>query len=1152
MATLEIHESAGAVRYQTINRDQPVVFGSDPKADVVLTGAGVQPYHGRIRWSKGKYKVEPLPGVDSLQVNGEKVVSATLRQGGEIAVGDARIFLVTPDDGPIDFEKTQVRQMPDPAPIVPVAPSARPIDARSEVAPPSVERDFGEVREVLKRQRPWQTANPRAATEPRPAKPAKEARPRQSPWARLKQLVLPEQQAPGEEKIAGSPLVIGLILAFAILVAVGYGLSQVISRMKTERRYSLAIEDYDGGKYREAIDRFAQFVEYSPDDPRVSKAKVFAALASVQQYTTGSPAWSNGLKAASEALETVGEEPAFEDARADLAEIVYDIAVGLADRAKSEADAVVLAEAEQAVDLHDRVGGKPAAEVRERAGFPARLETSRAAVTKARVRRDALAEMDAALKSSDPSATYSARDGLVLSYPDLANDPAVLERLRAANQLIKAQVKIEGDKIAGVSSAREEVLGPPLSLVYRSTDAAPTDAQTPVFALAEGIAYALDGANGAPIWQRSLGLDAPYAPRPIAGAGRGLLAVDARSNELLRFSAQDGRLAWRQSLGEPVDSPPLVLGNQLFQTIPSGKLFVIDLDSGSILTKVELGRPLTRAPVADELGQTIYVLGREDVVFVLKRDPMECLEVEYLGHDPGAVPCSPARLGNYFVLSENYALDRSRWSIFVLEKDGRAFRLVQRQEFQGWSWETPAAMGPVIWSATDRGGAQAFAIGAYEDPKPFKPIAQQTVEGTVLGPTYPRVRTERELWIASGRSSRLDLDAEAGSVTTKWTLAQAGAAVGPIQQAGKLIVLSQQAPESSGVMLWGVDPATGDVAWRTLLGAPWTVHPEPTLDGSGLATLDASGGRLLLSVDELTKGGFVTQPLPAPGQSRLPTGRIGWIESPQWTMILPRRNEGRVWVRQGDSAEIQKIDLPSPPATPLSRWGDGILVAATDGRAYLLDPITGAPTAEPFLPVFDRARPIRWQSPAVIDQEAVILSDAEGRLRRLAVHEGPPRRLIIEAEIDLESTLSGHPVAIGTTVLLKVSDRKLRAFAARDLSPAGAWELDSPIIWGPEAVANHAFVGDASGKLHAFSDDARKVWSIPLPEGASLSGTPVVLENQAWLTTTSGHLLRIDLDSGAIGANLSMDTIPIQGPMVIGTAAAIGTAPGTLQMAPSP
>ena len=108
-------------------------------------------------------------------------------------------------------------------------------------------------------------------------------------------------------------------------------------------------------------------------------------------------------------------------------------------------------------------------------------------------------------------------------------------------------------------------------------------------------------------------------------------------------------MTWRLELGEPVADPPLVLGNQLVQVLPCGKLLLIALESGELQATMNLGRPLARTPVSDESGQHLYVLGRQDCLFVLTRDPLACAAVEYLGHPDGSIPCAPALLGRFLI-----------------------------------------------------------------------------------------------------------------------------------------------------------------------------------------------------------------------------------------------------------------------------------------------------------------------------------------------------------------------------------------------------------------------------------------------------------------------------------------------------------------------
>src|SRR5947209_7564951 len=112
MATLEVHDGRGRVEYVSIGREAPALFGTDPKCDIVINDSQAQPFHGRIRWRRGKFKVEAFPDVPSLEVSGKKVLSTSFRQGDEVRVGAYRIFMLNPEDGPVDIEKTRVQPRP--------------------------------------------------------------------------------------------------------------------------------------------------------------------------------------------------------------------------------------------------------------------------------------------------------------------------------------------------------------------------------------------------------------------------------------------------------------------------------------------------------------------------------------------------------------------------------------------------------------------------------------------------------------------------------------------------------------------------------------------------------------------------------------------------------------------------------------------------------------------------------------------------------------------------------------------------------------------------------------------------------------------------------------------------------------------------------
>ncbi len=107
MATLEVHDSKGRVRFVEIARDHPILFGTSSACDVVLEGEFIRPVHGRIRWKSNKFKIEASPDAEFVVINGHKMTAGSLHQGDEITVGDCRMFLIRTDDGPAEPERSK-------------------------------------------------------------------------------------------------------------------------------------------------------------------------------------------------------------------------------------------------------------------------------------------------------------------------------------------------------------------------------------------------------------------------------------------------------------------------------------------------------------------------------------------------------------------------------------------------------------------------------------------------------------------------------------------------------------------------------------------------------------------------------------------------------------------------------------------------------------------------------------------------------------------------------------------------------------------------------------------------------------------------------------------------------------------------------------
>lgn len=1118
MATLEVHDGRGRVEIITISRDHTALFGSDPKCDVVLDDPQVLPFHGRLRYKGGKYRAEAFPEAQALAINGKKVVAASLSQGDEIKVGAYKIFLVNAEDGPADHDKTREQAPP---------PSKKMVKGGATATASTATAAKGAV----------------AAVAVKPARPPKPP----GPIKKFMNVILAKDQRPGQEKIVSSPLVLALVVAFALLIAAGIGLYSVISRSTAERQFNTSMDSYNEKSYLEALKGFDQFLTSNPHEARAGKARVKRAMASVQQYTSmGAANHTAALEAARDAYKKIVHEADFEDDRLNLAKLVLDTAIGLADRAKAAADRSMLTDVYAATTLHDLVAGEAALALRTKSLFPVRLADAHAAVLKAETRTKYLADVDAALKAGSATDVYNLRDALVALYPDFAADKDLVAKLTSANDLVKKAVTFNPAGRPAETKPHPDGLGPPISVVLRSDpNAVPGKAGPIVYAVAQGFVYALDGTNGAPLWHVPIGLTMPFAPMPLGGQQPTCLIYDSRHGELCRLDGRTGKLMWRQSTNETVVDPPLVVGNQVAQVTPSGKLLSIDLTTGDLKGTLDLGRPASRAPAADEAKQFFYVAGDRDVLYTIARDPLSCVGVEYLGQPSGSIPCAPAQVGPYLIVAENDTLLDGKWTVYAIGVDGGPLKKVQTIPIQGWTWSPPIAQDKSVWSVTDRGSLTMFDVGAG-DKSPLVQVATTPPDASPSGPSFARSPKSGQLWLSSHRVGRFDYMADNSTIAPVWVNERGGTALAPIQMAGKLGVFTQRYVDKPGVAVSGMNLDDKKVVWQTVLGTSWPLEPMPQPGGEGLSVLSADGKMMAVAKDAVEKGGFVTMPLPLTGYFYVPATPIRRLDANGLTVLITAPDADHIYVRESaGTADFRRVDLPAPLGAAPLFWGDSLFAPGLDGRVYLVDAKTGMAKAEPYVPPFERAKPTKWKNPVKLGEDAVILADESGRVRRLAKVTEPRLKLAVVGEVvDLKSRIVADPATTAEAVIVATVDGKVRALAARDLSPLGAWTLDAPRSLGPVGLGGNAVVIDAAGNVLAFGPDGQKLWTVGLKSAPPL-GPPLLKDDALWFLSRDGALERRSILDGSFLDRVDLGVMPTSGMNTDGPDMLVPAAPGT-------
>ena len=158
---------------------------------------------------------------------------------------------------------------------------------------------------------------------------------------------------------------------------------------------------------------------------------------------------------------------------------------------------------------------------------------------------------------------------------------------------------------------------------------------------------------------------------------------------------------------------------------------------------------------------------------------------------------------------------------------------------------------------------------------------------------------------------------------------------------------------------------------------------------------------------------------------------------------------------------------PRSASNPLV-WEGAVLVPGIDARAYLIDPVTARSRAEPFVPKFDRDRQGAWLAPALLDRDNIVLADEVGRVARIALKTTPVPRLSDEAETTLDQRIIADPASTGGAVIVATADGKVRALAARDLSPVGSWPLAAPLASQPYQTRDGCFDHGSGGRGHGL------------------------------------------------------------------------------------
>ena len=498
--------------------------------------------------------------------------------------------------------------------------------------------------------------------------------------------------------------------------------------------------------------------------------------------------------------------------------------------------------------------------------------------------------------------------------------------MTAANELIRKAVMVDATRRPAEHDPRPDPLGPPTSLVLRSSLTPAPASPSPeaiVFALADGFAYASTARPAPPCGRFRWAWPRRSCPASCRARRRRSPSTPDH-DELIRLDATTGALIWRLALGELAGDPPLVLGNQLAQVLPERKLLFDRARVGRAPGDRQPGPAAGSDAGHDESGQHLYVLGRQDCLFVLNRDPLGCAAVVYLGHAGRLDPCRPACWAGSWSSPRTTRWPTAAGMSWSSTRTGRRSSRCRTSRSPAGPGRRPRPRArssgrPATRGATRRSRWATMPARRRSDrsrgSRPIAAVGAGVRVGAVGSGAVGGVRP----------FGRFELDAEHGKITAKASLAQPGPALAPIQNAGRLVVMTFQDQETSGVALWGIDSDTGLIAWKTIVAAPWSTPLGASVGSNDLVMLGRDGREVRITPEQIARGGFIGQAIPRPGDFALPAGlrlRLE-VDGKPLAVIAPLERSNVLWV-EGPAAPDRGTRSGSRPRRPRTRSPGGV------------------------------------------------------------------------------------------------------------------------------------------------------------------------------------------------------------------------------------
>jgi outer membrane protein assembly factor BamB/outer membrane biosynthesis protein TonB len=999
-------------------------------------------------------------------------------------------------------------------------------------------------------------SKPAPVAKPAPAKPAAKSEPA-TPSAKKP---VPAEPIPKKPKLAMPKVASGggvnkrrLALFGGIgvaVLAIAGAVIWIATRPTGEQELRAADDAFSAGNLARAAEAYDEFLATAPRHAKAGQARVRRGLSRLRLAIKGSPNWPEAARLAAAIVPEIAPEPAVQEVRKDLGEILTAIAGGMVGRVRHKPDSSSITQAQQVLAMIVRYVPRSLRDRTAMTDHEITLGLAQRQIDRESELGKTIAAMRQASSQGKPQEVYAQRTALVTAYPDLVEQASLRDALQAAAQSEKTAVK-KGDRKQ--PSVREEVAssvvaGITFAARYPRSDS-PGVAGRVLTTFVNGAAYGLDAASGKVLWRRFVGLDDPartkLEPMTTVSDGKAAILLDTIRNEVVCIEAATGRLRWRHPLGEEPGARPTTAGAQVFVPLRSGRLLAIDLASGDSAGTIQFPQPLRVSPAADPRSPLIYQLGEQQNLYVVSVPDGVCKQVVALEHAPASAAVTPTVVGRLLLVVVNDRLMESTLHVLTINAEDPS-PLVPRQQIRlhGHVDVPPHAADGRVAIATDCGAVYLFEIVEKNTSQPLKQIAAASPSGPEDLVRFA-VLADGRLWVAGEQLTAYEPAAEgqiksAAQSCTQSTFQQ------PIVAAGKVLFHARHRNGFSDVLVTATNLADGKTCWETRVGSPLA---DLQTDAQGSRVVVATEGGAVFQIDAQKTTGtvIVDQPLAATPTDQLAVPIAALVQAEGGSLMLVGGSQSQQ-VFIVDPSNPQKAILPSPlPDTAAGApigFAGGLLVPGQSGQITLWDPAKNKSLGNPFFPP-SRGGRWAWTTPVAAGEGRVIVADDRRQLR-LIEWQREKRQLVQLAQAVVPADLVSMLALAGDKVFYAVdATSTLAAFKLPELQRGTTWPLEDGCTWGPWSAGDRVLLASGARKFRCLDAGQKLLWQAEYAFGQPV-GKPCRTGSNFLLAFAGGVVCRIDGASGKELGNLDVGQALAAGPTIVGTRLFVGTPDGSL------